>query len=287
LIESAAWFAGLIVTSLMAVVVASYIARRRPAARHFISLCVFALTLLALWLSHRPDLTVQFISPDVLIYLESTATLPLTALLIGLGWRTSRIRRARMLMVTGGVIVAGCFIYNSFWMIWPNAGTNLSDKTAAAPIKQSTPYSCVPAACASALGQMGIVSCESEMAELTQTVPLRGATILRAYAGLSKRLSSTDMSLHLTRPSWRDLQSLPMPALAVLQFRPDQTHMVLILSASEHQLQMFDPIDGELLFPRDAYERHATGQVIWFDGPRPNTTWRANAKSKKLPQPAI
>ena len=76
-------------------------------------------------------------------------------------------------------------------------------QTSSGPVMQSQDYSCVPAACATALNQLGLPTTEAEMAELTQTRPGTGATLIRALAGLRERLAGTSFSVELVQPGLR------------------------------------------------------------------------------------
>jgi ABC-type bacteriocin/lantibiotic exporter with double-glycine peptidase domain len=132
-------------------------------------------------------------------------------------------------------------------------------------IRQSQDYSCVPAACATALNLLGLPSTEMQMAELTQTRPGTGATLIRALDGLDRRLMGTGWRAVLLEPSVGELERLPLPALTPLQFEASRQHMVVVSRFAYDGVWVMDPMDGYTYFSREEFEAAYRRRVIVFE----------------------
>lgn len=217
------------------------------------------------WLSYRPDVAVKAIPASILIYIEGTASTPIFMLILGIAWARSRLarqRRVTMLAMALGVLY---FINGGFWMLQTTPERGFAETLRNGRlVLQSQDFSCVPAACASALNVLGVPTTESQMADLTQTRPGTGATILRAVDGLEQRLAGTPWRVELVEADPTQLQTLPMPAVTALQAEHARRHMVAVLAVTPKGALVADPMDGVVWMPREEFEAVYTWQVIVF-----------------------
>ena len=130
---------------------------------------------------------------------------------------------------------------------------------------QSQDFSCVPAACATALNRIGLPTDEATMARLTRTRAGTGSTLLRAMEGLRQRLQGSDRRVVLVAPSYEELERLPMPALTPLQFEPVRRHMVAVIDVDKQGVRLIDPMRGELAMSRASFMRAFRRQVLIFE----------------------
>jgi predicted double-glycine peptidase len=200
--------------------------------------------------------------------MESLSLFPICLFLAGIAWRAATCRRQRMTGVAAAGIAVLWFCHVASWLIQPVPLEELSHKVTGQAVRQSRPWSCVPASCATALGEMDIPASEAGMAQLTRAGPGHGSTLLRAYAGLELKLRHTPIRPQIIRPTWEQLRNLPMPALALLDLEPGRTHMVTITAVDPWQVHMLDPAAGPLSFPRLGYEQYVRRPIIVFVGPR-------------------
>jgi hypothetical protein len=115
------------------------------------------------------------------------------------------------------------------------------------------------------LNLLGVGSTEAEMAELTQTRPGTGATLIRALDGLEKKLAEQSIQPVLLQPTWSDLQAISMPVVTPLQFEATRQHMVTLTRISPAGVSYIDPVDGYSKLGRSAFEQVFTGHVIAFE----------------------
>jgi len=224
---------------------------------------------LVVWigLQQRPDVAVQLIPTGLLTHIEGTAAVPAFMLIVGAAMAAASLPRQRLLARVSTVIGAAFFVYGGMWMVQP-VPTLGSTPVRDGRVLQSTDYTCVAAASATALGEIGIDATEREMAELTATRPIYGATLIRAYDGLQRKLQHADHQPVLVRASIDDLARLPMPALTALRFEPSARHMVVVLRSTATHLHLFDPSFGDRMIPYDDFAKAYSGHAIVLT-PRP------------------
>lgn len=217
------------------------------------------------WLYHRPDVAVRVIPVSLLSYLEGTAAAPIFMLILGVAWERSA--RPRQKAVTAGAILVGVFyfVHGGLWMLQSTPVQGFAPRSAdAAVVMQSSDFSCVPAACATALNLIDQPSTEAQMAELTQTRVNSGATVIRAVDGLRRRLDGSGIRPELVQAAYDDLLRLPKPALTALSFERTQRHMVVITRATPAGCIVEDPMQGTLWMPRAEFEAVFNQEVIVF-----------------------
>jgi len=217
-------------------------------------------------LIHHPAVAVELIPLTALARLEGIGAAPLFVFVLGVGWRQAALRRQRAIMILGMCLGFGYFVQGGLWMMRPtptNAFTRSGDRYF---VQQSQDYSCVPAACATSLRMLGVQTSEAEMAELTETRPGSGATLLRALNGLNEKLEGTGIEPRLLEPTYDQLARYQTPMLTPLRYEAARLHMVTIIEVRPHLVVLADPQMGIEFVSRREFERRYRGQVIAFDG---------------------
>ncbi len=220
------------------------------------------------WLKHNPSVAVYLIDPGAFAYLEGTGGVPGFMFVIGAVYGSSCSRHQRRAAVLAALFGGLYFLQGGMWMLQTTPSSTLASTIGSAAVLQSQEFSCVPASCATALRIVGMTATEAEMAELTQTRPGTGSTLIRALDALRHRLARSPIRVQLLEPTFPQLAVLPMPALTPLQFKPGQLHMVVILSVDEHGVQIVDPQIGRIRMDRSEFEQVFTRQVIVFERSR-------------------
>lgn len=232
------------------------------------SRCAIVVAVIALvawaWLMKHPATAVRVLPVGVLSRIEGFGAVPLFALVLGIAWSRSKTTRQRHAIGWAMLLGALIFVNGGAWLLQPTPSTVLGHTLEAEHVAQTQDYSCVPAACATALNMLGHGSTEAQMAELTQTRPGTGATIIRALDGLNKRLAGQRLKPHLIEPDWLDMQHLPMPALTPLQFESTRRHMVTLTRISRDEVWFIDPTNGYQSMTRDEFLMVYKGHLIVF-----------------------
>ncbi|MEM1446857.1 MAG: cysteine peptidase family C39 domain-containing protein [Planctomycetota bacterium] len=218
------------------------------------------------YLVKHPSVGVQIVPVSLLARVEGVAAVPLFAVLMGVAWSRSQLRRQRAIvgwaLLLGGVY----FVNGGMWMLKATPSEVMATGVAGSDVMQTQEYTCVPAASASALRRLGIEASEAEMAELTRTRPGTGSTTVRALYGINLKLeqAGSDWRAHLVEVSLDELRGLPMPALTPLRFESTRRHMVMIRGFTTRGVRVTDPVDGSLIFRDPEFEELFTGEVIVF-----------------------
>jgi Peptidase C39 family len=266
-LDSLGWF-----TALAALAVLGFCAGHRlgrgPAYRAWASLAMSLLLLFVWsWLERHPAVAVNAIPPHVLSYLEGAGGVPFFMFIIGVAWSRSRLPRQRRVTALAAVMGTIYFLQGSLWMIQTTPSSALGQspgRDRRSVVMQSADFTCVPAACATALNRLGVPTTEADMAELTQARPGTGATIVRAMDGLERRLAGYPIRVELVEPDYMQLTGLPMPALTPLRVGPTQRHMVVLTHVDDVRVSLIDPQDGRIAMTRREFEQVYEGQVLAF-----------------------
>lgn len=228
---------------------------------------VMSLLFLWCWLIHHPSVAVEVLPLWLLARIEGVGAAPLFIFVVGVAWSLGHLKRQRAIVVVALFLGAGYFFQGGWWMVkqTPAGAFAQTNNDLAMDVLQSQDYSCVPAACATSLRLLGVMTTEAEMAELTETRPGNGATLIRAMHGLQRRLTDEGIQPQLIEPDYEQLLSIPTPALTPLQYEASQLHMVTILSVLPEGVYVADPAMGIEFIPRARFETLYRRQVIAFE----------------------
>lgn len=255
---------------LMALIsVAAFILGKRAArlgvgATRGVSIAGIAMLLAWAWLRHNLGVAVRLFPEELLLCVEGTLAVPLFMLVIGVAWANSRRLRQRVAVGLAVMIGVAHFLHGGIWMLQSTPVSAFGAATQAGMFRQTQDYSCVPAACATALMKLGVETTEARMAELTHTRPGTGATVLRAVHGLNRELADTPYETRVAELSWDELRRGTMPALAVASFETGRRHMIVVLEMKPQVTLIADPAEGKMWLSRSQFEEIYTGQAIVF-----------------------
>jgi len=217
-----------------------------------------------IWLMHHPALGLDVFPARVWSYFEGTAAAPIFMLFAGTAYRLAVLPRQRMLITLATGLGVLYFVHGGLWMLQPTPVYAFDQAVRSGTVMQSQDFSCVPAACATALNTLGIYSTEAQMAELTLTRPGTGATVVRALRGLQERLHQSAWRADLRQLTVEQLRCTPGPMVVPLQFEFDKQHMVVIQRWGQDGVDLDDPMLGPVHLASNDFSRCYGGQAIVF-----------------------
>ena len=217
------------------------------------------------WLIRHPSVAVTVVPAHVLSRVEGIGGVPIFMLVLGIAWARSRVPRQRHVIAWAITLGAIHLVNGGRWLLQETPTAVMGQTVSPVLTRQSQDYTCVPAACATALNMLGHPSTEAQMGELTLTRAGTGATMIRAFDGLTRRLAETDLRPLLLEPALEELRHLPLPALTPLQFEPSRQHMVVLTRADTHGMWLMDPMEGYLYFDYQELRAYFRNQVIVFE----------------------
>lgn len=223
------------------------------------------------WLIRHPAAAVRVLPVGVLSRIEGVGGVPLFMLILGVAWARCAVSRQRVVVAWAMSFGAIYFIHGGAWMLQTTPTAVMGQTVTPGQTRQSQDYSCVPAACATALNLLGVPSTEAQMAELTMTRPGSGATMIRALDGLNRRLAGSGLRPVLLSPRLDELDKLPTPALTPLQFEAARRHMVVLSRVERDGVWVMDPTEGYLFLAHEELSAIYRNQVVVFEpipGPR-------------------
>lgn len=261
------WFLLVLMACIGAWCTGQAVTRAKDPARHWGLMCG-AVLLLLIWtaLIRNPAVAVHVIPVAALARLEGVGAAPIFVFIISLAWGLSVLRRQRVLLAASLMICAVYFLQGGAWMMKPTPTNAYSHRIGDYFVKQTQDYSCVPAASATALRMLGVMTDEAEMAELSETRAGSGATLLRALNGIHRRLQYTKIKPELLEPNYDQLLKIDPPMLTPMRFEPTQLHMVTLLEVRPDLVIIADPHVGIELLSRETFEKHYSNQIIAFTG---------------------
>ncbi len=264
---SAGWFLVVAAAALGCMRLGYAIARRSSArARGVVMVCVLLLMTWG-WLSQCPAMATRLLPIGLLAYLEGVAPVPVYMAMVGALWGAAGSRRQRRFAALTTVLGVTYLMINGMWMLQASPREAFASRRDGVVVRQSSEYSCVAAACATALNQIGVPTTEARMVELTHTRPGTGSTLIRALHGLSNRLEETGgrYRARMIAVEPDSLAALDMPALTTMRYVPSSRHMVTILSYEPRSVVIADPDVGEIRVSPLQFERYFVGDVIVFE----------------------
>jgi len=114
-------------------------------------------------------------------------------------------------------------------------------------VRQSTGYTCGPAACATLLRLAGVDAnaTERQLAPLCITRRWDGATMLGMAAGLKTVAAPLGWHVRMVRPDWAAFCQMKMPVLTSIRINDATGHAVVVTAVdSQKGVQIADPISG-------------------------------------------
>ncbi len=259
------WFLCLGTLSVLALTAGMWLAARsRRWAWQGMSLALLCLVLWV-WLNRHPSVAVHLIPLHWLAQVEGTGAVPFFMFIMGVLWQRSALPRQRRVTVLAMGLGVVYFLNGGLWML-QTTPRSLPGQTIPGDITwQSVDFSCVPAACATALNRLSVPTTEAEMAHLTRTRPGFGATMIRAMDGLTRKLQSTGWRVIFVQPTYEELRLYPMPALTPIQTGTTLRHLVVLDGITPEGVHITDPQVGKTFLNAADFQRVYCHQAIVFD----------------------
>jgi len=261
------WFLGIASFSLTAWWGGYRLGKRSVSWRRVAGILAILLIVFCGWMTRRPNLPLHWLPADMVSALEGVAAVPFFMLLMGIAFACSHLPRHKRLTLLAGGFGILYFLSGGMWMLQTTPSQGLAQTTGDLFIMQSDDYSCVPAASAMALNQLGIPSSEAEMAQLTQTRVGSGSTIVRAVAGLERKLTDANSPLRprLMRTPTANVPDYPMPALTTMAYTNTVHHMIVIEGYRNGFYTVSDPQVGRVRLWHEDFDQYYTGNLIVFE----------------------
>lgn len=265
--QAACWFAIMAIIASCAPVAGWWLSRKSAVIAWALLLPAMLGLAAASWLTRHPTAWLNLLPASSIQYLEGTLAVPFMMFVLGIAWSKACCLRQRAIIVLSGSIAAAVFLQGGLWMVQPSTAGELAQANRLPYVMQSRSYSCVPAAAATALNMLGFESTEAQMAQLTHTRPGRGATGIRAVAGLQERLAGSGIAVRMVDVQVSQLALMETPILLTVNFDRSRlnNHMIVILHGDAQGAQVLDPTDGQMYMPWSALEDAKAGTAIIFE----------------------
>ncbi|MGD0090708.1 MAG: cysteine peptidase family C39 domain-containing protein [Planctomycetota bacterium] len=131
-------------------------------------------------------------------------------------------------------------------------------------VRQTTNYTCGPAACATLLRRTGLdpEATESEMVPLCLTKRWGGASTLGMAVGLKKKVAPLGWHVRIVEPDWEAFKRLRKPALCAMSYLPFINHAVVVCAVEEGRVQVADPIAGLSCWPENEFRKMFRNEAV-------------------------
>ena len=121
--------------------------------------------------------------------------------------------------------------------------------------RQTTDYTCGPAAAVTALGQLGLAADEGELAVLSYSSPMTGTLPDCLYSALKDRYSADGLKCQYRRFDSVDQLKDAGVTLAVVREAFLMDHCLTVLNVSDDAVTIADPATGRRLIPHGQFEK--------------------------------
>ncbi len=251
----------LILGSIATGVVAWRTAARYPKAGTIAS-AVFMLLLCVKAVVHwRPDWEVMLFPWPKYAYLQPLAIYPLMVSFFGLAAARLKLRWNQVLVALIGVVFLGYGVWQNSWIAFPEQHGRAVRADREHHCRQSTTYTCGPAACVSALDYFGVTVTERSMASLCLTHK-SGSSTFNLYRGLLLALGERDFRVRILTLAPADLTLRGR----VVVTATGQGHHAICLLGTGDGVTVHDPLHAQ---PRgwslDALSQQVQGPVILIE----------------------
>ena len=139
--------------------------------------------------------------------------------------------------------------------------------------RQTTEYTCGPAAAVTALGRLGLSADEGEIAILSHTTPVTGTLPTQLCSALQSRFGANGLKCQFRRfDSIKQLKDAGV-TLALIKETAMVDHCVVVLEVGDNTVAVADPVTGKELIPYEQFEKiwRFSGIVMELDFPQGHT----------------
>ena len=121
--------------------------------------------------------------------------------------------------------------------------------------RQTTDYTCGPAAAVTALGKLGLSADEGEIAILSHTSPIAGTLPTLLCSALQNRYSAEGLKCKYRRFDSIDQLKKAGITLAVVRDAFMLDHCLVVLEVLDHAITVADPVTGMELMPYEKFKK--------------------------------
>jgi predicted double-glycine peptidase len=249
--------AGVVALGAAGVMAGWWVSPRRwwPAA------CVLAMALVVAFGAARWEPRLELVAPFAWVMkgrMEYALLAPAAA--VALVPPTMRLRFRRQRILVGAFLAIVASNYSVMPFLWPALArprlAHLETRIDRDDVcRQTTAYTCGPAASVTALRRLGIEAQESELALDMYTSPALGTPADVLATALQDRYAPLGVSCEYR--AFDSLDSLPRgtPVLAVVKFSLMVDHYVTVLDFDKHRVVVGDPAAGKTTYTRAEFEQ--------------------------------
>jgi hypothetical protein len=160
------------------------------------------------------------------------------------------------------LVVGGLLAVRMGWFQWETRGdlSSLRGRVDSTGVcRQTSGYSCAPAAAAALLHHHGVAADEREMAELCLTRPgIGGSSDCGIMRGLRRKLGD-GWEVRISAPS---IDGIATPSLVMVELTWLVGHCILVERVEPDRVLVNDPLAGRYSETRESFERRWLGQAI-------------------------
>jgi hypothetical protein len=250
-----------VVLSIEAAVVGALAASRSPRFATALSVPMLGLVILKFLAGHLPAAEARLLPFDWYPFVAGWWYLVPAMFLCGAGlWAA----RASLLKRDVILILAGLLLLRTGASAWESRDDHAALRGRVderGVCKQTSGYSCGPAAAASFLHLQGVDATEREMAVLCATrAGLGGTSECGLVRGLRRKLPGRTLRILTCR-----YEDLPCPCLVSLRLSFLAFHAVVVTESNRAGVRLIDPANGVTRMTREAFEREWTGSAITLE----------------------
>ena len=209
-----------------------------------------------------PRVETTLLSFDAYFLLRPWLVFPFAFCILGIGTVRMTARAAR----SGVTTVASALLLLTTYRVGMAAAFDPAQLTgypnADGVCRQTSEYSCGPAAAATFLAHLGVRTDEEEMARLCGTVAPMGTDPFCMCHGLRKKLAGTGLDVTVRRCDWVALRWGRLPALAVVNVEFMLDHWVVVVAADDEAVLIADPTNGVMQLRRERFLEDWRGILI-------------------------
>lgn len=208
-------------------------------------------------------------NPVTFALFAGRAKLILLAIFVPLGLASAMPYLPYKIERRGVVVITAVSIY--IFAVFPFLGAAMAgDVLADVPVsfdcddicRQSTSFTCGPAAAATALHKLGVDVSEGQMAVLSRSCPYIGTSdydLMRAV-----RQAVSDQPINCRYGRWEELPKISGREIMLVILRQGMwmNHCVAVLNATDKAVVFADPSDGLIVLSRNHFKKLWTGRGI-------------------------
>lgn len=170
---------------------------------------------------------------------------------------------AARLIVGGLALVAAVVLCALPVGVGIGSSAYLTGRASDGSCRQTTRWSCGPAAAVMLLSRFGVEEDEAEMARRCGTIPGRGTSDYGLWCGVRTRLDPARFDVGLVQAGSRRAESLPTPALLSIRASPGRRHCVVLLELRNGTAVIADPDRSKtFLLSSEQLERQWQGSAV-------------------------